>query len=44
MGKRVLVDVERGRPMELDVVVGEIVRLGRRMGVDMPVSVTFGVF
>lgn len=35
-----LVDVEMGRPMELDVVVGEIVRLGRKMGIAMPVSPT----
>ena len=32
-----LVDVELGRPMELEVVVGEVVRLGRKFGVDMPV-------
>lgn len=32
-----LVDVEMGRPMELDVVVGEVVRLGREKGVSMPV-------
>ena len=33
-----LVDVENGRPMELDVVVGEVVRLGRAHGIAMPVS------
>ncbi len=33
-----LVDVELNRPMELDVVVGEVVRLGREEGVPMPVS------
>ncbi|PSR75785.1 hypothetical protein PHLCEN_2v8902 [Hermanssonia centrifuga] len=32
-----LVDVEMGRPMELDVVVGEVVRMGRKMEVQMPV-------
>lgn len=32
-----LVDVEMGRPMELDVVIGEVVRLGREKGVSMPV-------
>ncbi|KAI0088230.1 ketopantoate reductase PanE/ApbA-domain-containing protein [Irpex rosettiformis] len=31
-----LVDVEMNRPMELDVVVGEVVRLGRENGVQMP--------
>ena len=38
-----LVDVEMGRPMELDVVVGEVVRLGRKMGVAMPVSCSLPV-
>ncbi|KAJ3482420.1 hypothetical protein NLI96_g6991 [Meripilus lineatus] len=36
-----LVDVELGRPMELEVVVGEVVRLGRKFGVDMPRLETF---
>ncbi|KIP05632.1 hypothetical protein PHLGIDRAFT_30837 [Phlebiopsis gigantea 11061_1 CR5-6] len=31
-----LVDLEHGRPMELDVVVGEVVRLGRKNGISMP--------
>ncbi|KAI0685179.1 ketopantoate reductase PanE/ApbA-domain-containing protein [Cytidiella melzeri] len=31
-----LVDIERNRPMELDVVIGEVVRLGREKGVPMP--------
>ena len=34
-----LVDVETGRPMELDVVIGEVVRLGRAKGVPMPVGI-----
>lgn len=34
-----LVDVEAGRPMEVEHVVGEVVRMGRRAGVGMPVSV-----
>lgn len=33
-----LLGVELGRPMELNVVTGEVVRLGRKMGVAMPVS------
>lgn len=33
-----LVDAETGRPLELDVVVGEIVRLGKERGITMPVS------
>ena len=33
-----LVDIEMNRPMELDVIVGEVVRLGRQRGVPMPVS------
>ncbi|KAI0693383.1 ketopantoate reductase PanE/ApbA C terminal-domain-containing protein [Cerioporus squamosus] len=31
-----LVDVQAGRPMEVEHVVGEVVRMGRRAGVDMP--------
>ena len=33
-----LLDLEQGRPMELDVVVGEVVRLSRKNGISMPVS------
>lgn len=36
-----LVDVELGRPLETDVVVGEVVRAGRRAGVPMPVGHLF---
>lgn len=32
-----LVDVELGRPMELEVVVGEVVRLGKKHRISMPV-------
>ncbi|KAH9942051.1 ketopantoate reductase PanE/ApbA C terminal-domain-containing protein [Amylocystis lapponica] len=31
-----LVDVERGRPTEVEVMLGELVRMGREHGVDMP--------
>ncbi|KAI0794757.1 6-phosphogluconate dehydrogenase C-terminal domain-like protein [Fomes fomentarius] len=31
-----LVDIEAGRPMEIEHVVGEIVRMGRKAGVSMP--------
>ncbi|GBE83590.1 hypothetical protein BKA93DRAFT_839762 [Sparassis latifolia] len=31
-----LVDVELGRPMEIEVILGEVVRMGREKGVDMP--------
>ncbi len=34
-----LVDVQAGRPLEVEHVVGEVVRMGRRVGVGMPVSV-----
>jgi 2-dehydropantoate 2-reductase len=34
-----LVDLEMSRPMELDVVIGEVIRLGREKGVAMPVSI-----
>ncbi|KAI0075929.1 6-phosphogluconate dehydrogenase C-terminal domain-like protein [Panus rudis PR-1116 ss-1] len=32
----ILVDVEAGRPMEVEVLVGEVVRAGRRLGVPIP--------
>ncbi|KAI0737284.1 6-phosphogluconate dehydrogenase C-terminal domain-like protein [Daedaleopsis nitida] len=31
-----LVDIEAGRPMEIEHVVGEVVRMGRRAGVSLP--------
>lgn len=31
-----LVDVELGRPTEVEVIIGEVVRMGREKGVDMP--------
>ncbi|CAL1713237.1 unnamed protein product [Somion occarium] len=37
----ILVDVESGRPMELEVIVGEVVRTGRRLGVSIPRLETF---
>ena len=33
-----LVDLEMGRPMEVDVIIGWLVRKAREMGVDVPVS------
>lgn len=34
----ILVDVESGRPTEVEVLVGEVVRMGRKLGVSIPVS------
>ncbi|KZT00188.1 uncharacterized protein LAESUDRAFT_688458 [Laetiporus sulphureus 93-53] len=36
-----LVDVENGRPTEVEVILGELVRMGRREGVPMPRIETF---
>jgi 2-dehydropantoate 2-reductase len=33
-----LLDAQQGRPIEVEVIVGELVRMGRERGVDMPVS------
>jgi|SRR5882762_5818056 len=33
-----LVDLEKGRPMEVEVIVGEVVRVARECGVHIPVS------
>lgn len=30
------VDVEQGRPIEVEVIVGEVVRLAKEVGVDVP--------
>jgi len=32
----ILIDAEMGRPMEVEVIVGEMVRMGRKLGVPMP--------
>lgn len=36
-----LVDVENGRPTEVEVILGELVRMGRAKGVAMPVGASF---
>jgi Ketopantoate reductase PanE/ApbA C terminal len=33
-----LLDLERGRPIEVEVILGEVVRMARKSGVSMPVS------
>ena len=35
----ILVDVESGRPTEVEVLVGEVVRMGRKLAIPIPVSV-----
>ncbi|KAI0795526.1 ketopantoate reductase PanE/ApbA-domain-containing protein [Abortiporus biennis] len=37
----ILVDCETGRPMEVEVIVGEVVRMGRALNVPMPRMETF---
>lgn len=34
-----LVDIETKRPLEIEAIVGEVVRAGREHGVDIPVSI-----
>lgn len=34
-----LVDMETKRPLEIEAIVGEVVRAGRKHGVDIPVSI-----
>ncbi len=34
-----LLDARRSQPMEVEVIVGEVVRMGKKYNVDMPVSV-----
>ena len=36
-----LVDVENGRPTEVEVIIGELVRMGRANGVAMPVRASY---
>jgi len=33
-----LLDAERGQPIEVEVILGEVVRLAKERGVDIPVS------
>lgn len=33
-----LLDARRGRPFEVEVILGEVVRMARSVGVDIPVS------
>lgn len=33
-----LLDAQNGLPIEVEVIVGEVVRMAKEMGVDMPVS------
>lgn len=35
-----LLDVKRGKPIEVEVIVGEVVRMAKEKGVPVPVSVT----
>ena len=37
--REILVDVESGRPTEVEVLVGEVVRMGRKLAIPIPVSV-----
>lgn len=37
-----LVDMETKRPLEIEAIIGEVIRAGRELGVDMPVSRTLG--
>ena len=39
-----LVDVEMGRPTELEAVLGEVVRSGRKVGAQIPVSFEVSIF
>jgi len=36
-----LVDAERGQPIEVEVILGEVVRMAREFNVDIPVSNLF---
>jgi 2-dehydropantoate 2-reductase len=38
-----MIDVENGRPIEVEVILGSMIRLGRKLGVPLPVS-NFQVF
>jgi ketopantoate reductase len=33
-----LLDVERGQPIEVEVIFGSVVRMAKERGIDMPVS------
>lgn len=33
-----MLDIQRGKPFEVEVILGEVVRMARSVGVDIPVS------
>ena len=33
-----LVDAERGQPIEVEVILGEVVRMAKQLNVDIPVA------
>ena len=33
-----MLDAQRGKPFEVEVIIGEVVRMARSVGVDIPVS------
>lgn len=33
-----MLDAQKGRPIEIDVIVGEVVRMAKSLGVEIPVS------
>jgi ketopantoate reductase len=35
-----LLDAEKGQPIEVEVILGEVVRMAKERQVDMPVSIT----
>ena len=35
-----LLDAQKGQPMEVEVVIGEVVRMAKSVGVEIPVSKT----
>lgn len=37
-----LLDLEKGQPIEVEVIFGEVVRMARDRGVEMPVSLIKG--
>jgi 2-dehydropantoate 2-reductase len=39
-----MLDAQRGKPFEVEVIIGEVVRMARSVGVDIPVSILVFIF
>lgn len=39
-----MLDAERGQPLEVEVILGEVVRMARAVNVDVPVRIIYNAY